>query len=128
MRGGAVAVLALAGAVVTLKIAVAADNDAGDPVAGRVLFQKCQNCHSPDIGVNKIGPSLWGVVGRRAASVPDYMYSDTMRNATHVWNAAALDIYLADPRHVLKGTRMMFQGLPDPRDRADVIAYLGTLD
>jgi cytochrome c len=100
----------------------------GDPVAGQAVFQKCMNCHSPEIGVNKIGPSLFGVVGRRSAAVPDYMYSDTLRRANTVWTAGSLDVYLTDPRHVLNGTRMMFQGLKDPRDRADVIAYLGTLD
>jgi len=101
---------------------------AGDPEAGRVLFQKCQTCHSGEIGVNKVGPSLWNVVGRKSATVPDYPYSPALRNAHKVWDAATLDAYLADPRHVLNGTRMLFQGLQDPRDRANVIAYLATLN
>lgn len=120
MRGEAAAMLAV--------LLLAGTAQAGDPVAGQNVFRKCQNCHSPEIGVNKIGPSLWGVLGRKAGSVPDYMYSDTLRNSTHVWDANALELYLADPRHVLKGTRMMFQGLPELKDRADLIAYLGTLD
>ena len=100
----------------------------GNPEAGKLVFEKCHTCHSARIGVNKIGPSLWGVLGRRSATVPDFMYSEALRAADKVWDAGSLDVYLADPRHVLNGTRMMFKGLDDPRDRADVIAYLATLD
>jgi cytochrome c len=115
-------------AVLTVLLFGATARAEGDPVAGRDVFQKCLTCHSAEIGVNKIGPSLWGVLGRRSASVPDYMYSDALRNAKQVWDATALDTYLTDPRHVLIGTRMMFQGLPDAKDRANVIAYLATLE
>ncbi len=107
--------------------AAAQNTPAGDPVVGQEIFKKCQTCHSAEIGVNKIGPSLWNVIGRQSATVPDYPYSKTMQNTNKTWDAAALDVFLADPRHVLSGTRMMFQGLPDPKDRADVIAFLTTL-
>jgi cytochrome c len=91
----------------------------------------CQNCHSTEIGVNKIGPSLRGVVGRKVASVPDFPYSDSMKaNAaagSGVWDAAALESYLADPRGDIHGVKMYFKGLAGAKDRADMIAYLKTL-
>ena len=100
----------------------------GDLVAGRAVFQRtCQNCHSVEIGVNKVGPSLWGVVGRQAAAVPDFVYSEAMKANKSMWTASSLDAYLADPRGDVHGVKMFFKGLPEPKDRADVIAYLQTL-
>ncbi len=100
----------------------------GEPVAGRAIFQHtCQNCHSIEIGVNKVGPSLWNVVGRQAATVPDFVYSEGMKANKTSWTAAALDTYLADPRGDVHGAKMYFKGLPEAKDRADVIAYLQTL-
>jgi cytochrome c len=106
----------------------AAAADAGDPAAGKTVFGHiCQNCHSVEIGVNKVGPSLWDVVGRPAASVPDYQYSAAMKGNATPWTPAALDAYLADPRGDVHGVKMFFKGLHEPKDRADVIAYLATL-
>lgn len=100
----------------------------GDPIAGQAIFQRtCLNCHSLDIGVNKVGPSLWHVVGRQPASVQGFEYSDAMRNNKTPWDPTALDTYLADPRGDVHGAKMFFKGLTDFRDRADVIAYLQTL-
>ena len=99
-----------------------------DAVAGRAIFQRiCQACHSPEIGINKVGPSLWNVVGRQAASVPDFVYSDAMKNNKSIWSVSSLDVYLADPRGDVHGAKMFFKGLPEAKDRADVIAYLQTL-
>ncbi|WP_456762975.1 c-type cytochrome [Bradyrhizobium sp. USDA 4011] len=99
----------------------------GDPIAGQAIFQRtCVNCHSLDVGVNKVGPSLWHVVGRQPASVQGFDYSDAMRGNKTPWDAAALDTYLADPRGDVHGAKMFFKGLPDAHDRADVIAYLKT--
>jgi len=107
--------------------ALAADVS-GDAVAGRAIFQRvCQNCHSPEIGINKVGPSLWNIVGRQAASVPDFVYSEAMKNNKSIWSASSLDAYLADPRGDVHGVKMFFKGLPEATDRADVIAYLQTL-
>ncbi len=98
---------------------------------GRTIFQRtCGNCHSPEIGVNKVGPSLWHIVGRKIAVVPGYDYSETLRTRQtewQVWDAAALDVYLRNPREAVHGVRMYFKGLPEESDRADVIAYLRTL-
>jgi cytochrome c len=100
----------------------------GDATAGKAVFQRiCQNCHSTEIGVNKVGPSLWNVVGRKPASVPDFVYSDAMKANKDVWNQTTLDAYLADPRGDIHGVKMFFKGLPEAKDRADVIAYLQTL-
>jgi cytochrome c len=108
--------------------AASAADASGDAVAGRAIFQRvCQNCHSAEIGVNKVGPSLWNVVGRKAAAVPDFIYSDAMKSNQSVWTAASLDAYLADPRGDVHGVKMFFKGLPGPQDRSDVIAYLATL-
>ena len=100
----------------------------GDPISGKAIFQHiCQNCHSNEIGVNKVGPSLWAVVGREAGKVPGFEYSDAMKANKAVWSASSLDAYLADPRGDIHGVKMFFRGLPEPKDRADVIAYLETL-
>lgn len=105
--------------------AAAAD---GDATAGKTVFARtCQNCHAAEIGVNKVGPSLWNVVGRAPASVPDFAYSDAMKANKDIWTTTALDAYLADPRGDIHGVKMFFKGLPEPKDRADVIAYLQTL-
>ncbi len=105
-----------------------AADTSGNPVAGGTIFQHiCQNCHSIEIGVNKIGPSLWNVVGRQAAAVPDFVYSEAMMAKNTPWTAAALDAYLSDPRGDVHGAKMYFKGLPAAKDRADVIAYLQSL-
>ena len=100
----------------------------GDAAAGQTLFgAKCGICHAPVEGQNKIGPSLWGVVGRKAGTLPTYTYSDAMKNANRTWDAAALDDYLTAPRQKIPGIKMIFAGLPEQSDRQNVIAYLGTL-
>jgi cytochrome c len=101
---------------------------AADVEAGKAIFNKtCNNCHSTEIGVNKIGPSLYHVIGRPSAVVQDYSYSEAMKNLHHDWSPEALDAYLSNPRSEIHGVKMYFKGLPDPQDRADVIAYLQSL-
>lgn len=100
----------------------------GDPAAGKATFERtCRNCHAIEIGVNKVGPSLWNVVGRQPATVPGFAYSEAMKANKEAWTPKALDAYLADPRGDVHGVKMFFRGLPSPVDRADVIAYLQTL-
>lgn len=100
---------------------------AGDATAGAVVFKKCLLCHTNEAGKNKIGPSLFGVVGRHSASIPDYNYSEAMKSANKVWDEQTLDVYLTSPKAMVPGTKMTFVGLPDEKDRQDVIAYLETL-
>lgn len=98
--------------------------EAGDAAHGKKVFVKCQACHSLDAGVNKIGPSLHGIVGRASAAEADFKYSDAMMNAHLDWTPETLDQYLLNPRKMVPGTKMAFPGLPKEKDRADVIAYL----
>jgi len=100
---------------------------AADVEAGKADFKKCALCHTAEAGKNKIGPSLFGVVGRKAASVENFNYSEAMKKFDHTWNPETLDSYLADPRAVVPGTKMIFPGIKDEKERQDVIAYLETL-
>jgi len=97
---------------------------AGDPTAGRLVFRKCQACHSMEPGKNILGPSLSGVIGHKAGSVEGYSYSPAMKGANITWDAATLDRYLSDPAKVVPGNKMPFPGLKTDHDRADVIAYM----
>ena len=100
---------------------------AGDPTAGEQIFHKCAICHSPLKGTNKVGPSLFGIVGRKSATIDTFTYSDAMKAANKTWDEATLNIYLTDPKALVPGTKMIFPGLKDDTDRANVIAYLATL-
>ena len=93
----------------------------GDAARGETLYEACQDCHSLD--KNDVGPRHRGVFGRKAASLPDYDYSDALKSANIVWNEETLDKWLTDPQAVAPGAKMFFH-LDDPQDRADVIAYL----
>ena len=100
---------------------------AGDAAAGEKVFAQCKACHENEKGVNKVGPTLKGVVGRKAASVPDYKYSEAMiaKGAEGVvWDEATLTAYLPDPKAFVPKTKMAFAGLKKPEDVANVIAYL----
>lgn len=101
----------------------------GNPDAGKTVFIKCQACHEAEQGVNKIGPTLKGVVGRKTASIADYKYSDAMAAkgaGGQVWDEATLTAYLPDPKAYVPGTKMAFAGLKNPQEVADLIAYLKT--
>jgi cytochrome c len=102
---------------------------AQDAEQGAKVFKKCMTCHTADDTTNKIGPSLKGVVGRKAASVQGYKYSDAMLAkgaAGVIWDEATLTAYLPDPKSFVPGTKMTFPGLKNPEDVANVIAYLKT--
>lgn len=108
--------------------ALPAPFNTGDPVNGKVLFSLCSACHTVTPGgANMVGPNLHGVFGRKAASKPDFAYSDSLKATGWTWDAAHLDRWMADPLKVLPGSKMVFAGLPDPKQRADLIAYL-TID
>ena len=116
--------LALVAAVAISSGAAWAD---GDATAGQAVFHKCAVCHSVKQGENKVGPSLYGVVGRPSHSIASYNYSTAMATYNVTWDSAALDHYLVNPRGVVSGTKMIFAGLKSDQDRANVIAYLSTL-
>lgn len=97
---------------------------AGDAAKGKAVFAKCAICHDVRPGVNKMGPSLAKLFGRKSGSLAGYAYSPAMRNANRVWNAQTLDAYLTQPMKSVPGTKMAFAGLANPQDRANVIAFL----
>jgi len=96
----------------------------GDPVSGKAVFTQCETCHSKDPGVNKVGPSLHGIIGRHSGMIPNFHYSDANKGSGIVWTEQELYAYLENPQKVVPGTFMTFTGVKDPQKRADVIAYL----
>jgi cytochrome c len=102
---------------------------AGDAKNGQAVFMdNCGVCHTAEKGAaNKIGPNLFGVVGRKSAVAPGYMYSPAMMKAALTWDVPTLQVYLAGPQKKVPGTKMGFPGFSDPTDEADVIAWLVTL-
>ena len=98
----------------------------GDAAAGEKLFVKCKTCHTLEAGKNKVGPSLAGLMGRAAASVADFNYSDAMKASGLTWDEATLNEYLADPKGKVPGNKMVFPGMKKDEDRANLIAYLKT--
>ena len=101
---------------------------AGDAAAGKAVFTStCSICHSVQAGQNKIGPTLFGLVGRKTGSVPGYTYSPPNMAANLTWDAATLDKYLDAPRTIIPGTKMTYGGMKDAQKRGDLIAYLATL-
>ena len=99
---------------------------AGDAAAGQAYFSHCAACHSTSPGVNKIGPSLAGIVGSKGGSVPGFNFSPGMKNANVTWDNGSLDKFLQNPNGFVHGTKMFFS-VPNPTDRQNVIAYLNTL-
>lgn len=99
---------------------------AQDAIAGRSVFAQCAACHAIDSN-NGAGPGLQGVYGRKAGSYPGFRFSRAMKGADYSWDAKALDAYLADPQKAMPGNLMPFSGISDPRQRADLIAYLKML-
>lgn len=104
--------------------AVAGAAPAGDAAAGEKVFNQCKACHTLQQGQNRVGPSLHGVVGRKAGMVAGFNYSQPMKASDITWDAEKLDKYLADPKGFIPGNKMAFPGLKKPEDRANVIAYL----
>jgi cytochrome c len=99
--------------------------DAADPELGEVLFDShCGICHAIDRPHTVFGPHLVGVFGREAGSVRTYRYTFEMRTSDIVWDEKTLDALIANPQSVVPSTNMYFRGVPDPADRAHIIAYL----
>jgi cytochrome c len=105
--------------------AIAAPAMAADPAAGEKAFTVCKACHKVGEGAkNTVGPTLNGVVGRQAASVEGFNYSDAMKNSGLTWDEATLTDYLTNPKAKVPGTKMAFPGVKDDAKRADIVAYL----
>ena len=91
---------------------------------GKRVFNKCKACHALKAGKNKVGPSLHGIMGRKAGMVTKFKYSKAMKNSGLTWDEETLRKYLKKPRSFLKGTRMAFAGIKKDKDMDNLIAYL----
>jgi len=101
---------------------------AADAAAGEKTFKKCKACHSTDKGgKNLVGPNLWDSVGKAKAAGEGFKYSDALKGLGGAWSYQDMDAFLANPKTFAKGTKMSFNGLAKPTDRAAVIAYLRSL-
>ena len=96
----------------------------GDPAKGKRVFAQCMTCHAVQEGRNNVGPSLYQIVGRESGTIPGFKYSSANVDSNVVWTEENLFEYLENPQAYIPGTIMVFPGLRNPQDRADVIAYL----
>ena len=96
----------------------------GDPEAGKAKFNVCAACHAVEEGKNKVGPTLYGVVGRVAGTVEGFNYSKANKESGITWSEQELFVYLENPREKVPGTKMAYAGMKDAQDRANLIAYL----
>jgi len=121
LRKSFIALALLAGSVL-------AANAAGDAKAGAQVFKRCAVCHTNDKGGGDgLGPNLFGIVGRKAATRPGFAYSAPLQKSGIVWNEALLTKWAAGPARVVPGTKMMFAGITSKKQQADIAAYLATL-
>jgi cytochrome c len=93
-----------------------------DAARGEQLYSRCIACHA--LASDRVGPRHCGLLGRKAGTVPGFAYTDEMKRSRLVWDEKTLDRFLARPLAVVPGTSMTYDGVPDARDRADLIAYL----
>jgi len=98
----------------------------GDVATGKLVFRKCQACHSLEPGKNGLGPSLSGIIGKKASSVRNYNYSPAMKSSNLTWDVATLEAYLTDPQKSVPGNKMPFPGLKTENERKAVIAFLAS--
>jgi len=109
-------------------MAVAAMSAAGvahaDVKRGEKLFEECRACHAVERGINGVGPDLHGVFGRRAAALDEFRYSPALKKSGITWTRQTLDAYVADPQKAVPANRMPYGGMPEAKDRADLLEYL----
>jgi cytochrome c len=102
--------------------------DAGDPVAGKTVFARCAICHKAAQGApNSVGPNLFGISGRKAASLPGFEYSGPLKAASITWTDDKLAEWVSGPAKMVPGTKMAFPGITSKGQVRDVVAYLDTL-
>jgi cytochrome c len=116
-------VVALTAAIIPFAVVGAACAD-GDPVRGEQLYADCIACHPVERDVHGIGPSLAGIIGRKAGEIAGYRYSGPLRRSGLTWTAEALDTFIADPQASVPANRMPYAGMTNAAERADLIAYL----
>src|SRR6185437_6763339 len=124
MSNGSIFALSLIGAGILATPAWAA----GDAVRGKAVFARCAICHNVEKdGGNGVGPNLFGIAGRKAATVDGFNYSGPMKAANIVWNDDNLSKWISGPAKMIPGTKMAFGGIAQKSQIADVVAYLDTL-
>ncbi|MDY0749004.1 cytochrome c family protein [Paucibacter sp. R3-3] len=104
----------------------AAAQCAPDLAHGAQVYVRCMACHAT--AYDRVGPRHCGLIGRRAGSVPGFAYSAAMKKSQIVWDEKTLDVFLAHPLKIVPGTTMTYDGVPDQKDRADLVGYLKRLD
>ena len=108
---------------ITLLLVISARAD-GDAARGEARFQECAACHKLEANANALGPNLHAVFGRKAGELGDFRYSPALKRSGITWTPETLDSFITDPQKVVPANRMPYAGMPDPGDRADLIAYL----
>lgn len=111
-------------AVLGLALLGGAARAEGDAARGEAKFQECAACHKLEAGVNNIGPSLHGIIGRKAGEIADFRYSPAIKRSGITWTPESLDAFIKEPQALVPANRMPYAGLADPAARADLIAYL----
>ena len=114
----------LAAAVLVLALLSGAARAEGDVARGEAKFKECAACHKLESGVNNVGPSLNGIIGRKAGELADFRYSPAIKRSGITWAPDTLDAFIKEPQAMVPANRMPYAGLADPADRADLIAYL----
>jgi cytochrome c len=99
-------------------------NAQADARRGEKLFEECAACHMLTPNVEGVGPSLYGVFGRKAGGSDSFRYSPAMKRAGITWTAQTIDAYIADPQKMVPANRMPYAGMPEAGDRSDVILYM----
>ena len=127
MRWAGAAATAIVGAIVGTAIVAAGPAFAeGDAAKGQRVFNtQCRTCHKVEKDASSpVGPSLYGLFGRKSGTLAGFQYSDAMKNAAITWDEATLAEYLKDPKAKVPGTKMAFAGLKNPAQLEDLVAYL----
>jgi len=115
-----------AAALLALAAAPSVAADAGE--GHKAFTRQCSACHNDKAeGPRKLGPTLFGVVGRHTGAVEGFRYTEANKNANWVWTPEKLEEYLKAPQQVIKGTNMAFAGVRNDAERANIIEYLKTL-
>ena len=117
------AVVAATGVLTGVALTGAALAD-GDAERGARRFEECAACHALEKDKESVGPSLYGVFGRKAGESADFRYSPALKRSGITWDPASIDTFIADPQASVPGNRMPYAGIADAAARADLIAYL----